>query len=48
MLRCIQMGLSVADLELMDYGFVLDMMIEAGNDHEKYDYIATQEDFDAF
>ena len=48
MLRCIQMGLSVADLSLMDYGFVVDMMIEAGNDHEEYDYIATKEDYERF
>lgn len=25
-----------------------DIMIEAANDNEKYDYLATQEDFDNF
>lgn len=28
----------------MEYGEVKDMQIEAANDHEEYDYLATQED----
>jgi len=48
MLRAFQLGLSFADLERLDYGFVIDMMIEAGNDGCEYDEIATQEDFDTF
>lgn len=36
------------DLDYLNYGEVVDMMIEAGNDKEEYDYIATQEDFDRF
>lgn len=30
------------------YGMVLDMLIEQSNDNEEYDYIATQDDIDAF
>lgn len=30
----------------MDYGEVADMMIESANDHAKYAYKATQDDFD--
>lgn len=29
-------------------GMVLDMLTEKSNDGEEYDYIATQEDIDAF
>ena len=29
-------------------GMVLDMLVEQSNDHEEYNYIATQEDIDAF
>lgn len=42
------MGLHVQDLAVLDYGMIVDMMIERGNDGEKYDYVATQEDFDRF
>lgn len=42
------MGLRVDDLAALDYGMIVDMMIESGNDAEKYDQIATQADFDRF
>lgn len=29
-------------------GMVLDMLIEQGNDNEEYDYVATQDDINAF
>lgn len=45
-LRCKQIGLTESELILMDYGEVTDMMVESANDHEKYDYLATQEDMD--
>lgn len=48
MLRCLQIGLSPSELHDLEYGMVLDMMIEQGNDNEEYDDIATQEDFDTF
>lgn len=50
MLRAKQMGLSIAELDDMEEGFVTDMIIESGNDLCEDDYceLATQSDFDAF
>lgn len=48
MLRCAELGLSAAELNDMTMGMVFDMLIEKVNDHEKYDYKATQADIDAF
>ena len=47
-LRCFQLGLHLSDLVCMSAGAVVDMLVESGNDSQKYDYIATQEDFDRF
>ena len=48
MLRCAQLGLSDEALGQMSIGMVYDLLTEKGNDHEKYPYKATQEDFDNF
>ena len=48
LLRCVETGLSIADLDFLSIGLVLDMWTEKGNDSLKYDYVATQEDFDRF
>lgn len=48
MLRCKELGLSVSDLEEIEYGLVMDMLIEQGNDQYDYPYKATQEDFNRF
>lgn len=48
LLRCKELGLSLAELEDMDFGLVMDMMTEKGNDEHKYPYKASQEDFDKF
>lgn len=48
MLRCKELGLSVAELEEIDYGLVMDMLIEQGNDEHDYPSKATQEDFNRF
>jgi len=48
LLRAFQLGLSMADLDCLEYGAVVDMMTEAGNDGCEYQEIATQEDFDRF
>ena len=48
LLRCVETGLSIADLDLLSVGLVLDMWTEKGNDSLKYDYVATQEDLDRF
>ena len=48
MLRAVQLGISVADLDLLTIGMVQDMYTEALNDHEPYAIVATQEHCDAF
>ena len=48
MLRCVQLGLSVADLDLVTVGLVTDMITEKCNDEEEYDEQAGQEEFDKF
>ena len=48
MLRAVQMGLSIADLDLLQVGDIYDMAIERGNDDYKWPIKATQEDFDKF
>ena len=48
LLRCVQLGLSMADLELLSIDLINDMYAESRNDDCKYAQIATQEDFDRF
>lgn len=48
MLRAKQMGLSIADMEQLEEGFILDMIIESNNDNCEYKEIANQSDFDKF
>ena len=48
LLRCVQLGLSMADLDLLSIGLINDMYVESRNDDYKYAQIATQEDFDRF
>ena len=48
LLRCVQLGLSMADLELLSIGLINDMYAESRNDDCKYAQFATQEDFDRF
>ena len=48
MLRCLELGLRPSDLADLEYGFVMDMLTERGNDGEDWDYVATQDDFDRF
>ena len=47
-LRCVQVGLTMADLDVLDYGFVMDILAESSNDDYKYRQVATQADFDNF
>ena len=42
------MGISIADLDLLTIGLVIDMYTESANDHQDYDEMATQEDMDRF
>ena len=50
LLRCTQMGLSMADLDVLTIGLVLDMITERSNDEhmDEYARTATQADFDMF
>nr|DAL74656.1 MAG TPA: hypothetical protein [Caudoviricetes sp.] len=45
-MRCVQLGISISDLELLSIGLVNDMFIESRNDDYKYPVLATQEDID--
>lgn len=48
LLRCVEIGISIAELDLLTIGMVMDIWTEKGNDSFKYDNVATQEDFDKF
>ena len=48
LLRCVQLGLSISDLDLLSIGMVNDMYAESSNDEYNYQQIATQEDMDLF
>ena len=48
LLRCVELGISIRDLDLLTIGLVLDMWTEKANDDVKYDRVAGQEDFDKF
>lgn len=47
LLRAVQLGISISDLDLLTVGMVNDMYTESYNDHEgDYAVVATQEDID--
>ena len=51
LLRCVELGISVVDLDYLTIGLVLDIWTEKGNDvvaSENPVYLAQQEDFDRF
>ena len=48
LLRCMEIGISISDLDLLTVGLVLDIWTEKTNDGVKYARVATQEDFDKF
>ena len=48
LLRCIEIGISIRDLDLLTIGMMMDIWTEKANDDVKYEQIATQEDFDKF
>ena len=48
LLRCVQIGLSIRDLDLLTIGMVNDMYAESGNDDFKYRELASQEAMDNF
>ena len=48
LLRSVELGISVHDLDLLTIGLVLDMWTEKAYDGVKYKRLASQEDFDKF
>jgi len=49
LLRCVQLGISIRDLDLLTIGMVNDMFAESRNDEYKgYHELATQSDMDNF
>ena len=49
LLRCVQLGISIRDLDLLTIGMANDMFVESRNDEYKgWRQVATQEDFDRF
>ena len=48
-LRCVQMGMTIADTDLLTIGEIYDMIIETSNERDGDNVRnATQADFDAF
>ena len=48
LLRSLEIGLSIRNLDYLIIGMVMDIWTEKENDSVKYDNLATQEDFDKF
>lgn len=48
LLRCVELGLSIEDMENLDVGMVFDMFTEKNNDDVEYSIVAEQKNFDAF
>lgn len=48
MVRAKQLGLSLFEMDELEEGMIIDMIIESGNDQCEYREIASQEDFDKF
>jgi hypothetical protein len=48
LLRCVQLGISIHDLDLLTIGMVNDMYTESRNDDYNYREVATQSDYDNF
>ena len=48
LLRCVEIGISIQDMDLLTVGLVIDMWTEKANDGVKYARVATQEDFNKF
>ena len=48
LLRCIQIGIPLADLDLLDLGMIIDILKESENDDAEWYQLPTQADFDRF
>lgn len=47
-LRALQVGLTLSDLDFMEFGEVASLLIEQANDGCEYQQVASQDDFDRF
>ena len=48
LLRCMEVGISIPDLDMLTIGLVMDIWTEKGNDGTQYTVRASQGDFDRF
>ena len=48
LLRCVQLGISIRDLDLLTIGLVNDLFTESINDSYPYKDLASQHDMDVF
>ena len=48
LLRCVQLGIHISELDLLTIGTVLDMYTELQMDDEPHDQLASQDDMDRF
>lgn len=48
LLRCVEIGISISELDLLTIGMVLDICTEKSNDTVKYSKVAGQVEFDKF
>ena len=48
LLRCVEIGISISELDLLTIGMVLDIWTEKSNDSVKYSKVAGQAEFDKF
>lgn len=48
LLRCVEVGIAISDLDLLTIGLVLDIWTEKANDGVKYNKVAGQSEFDNF
>ncbi len=48
LLRCVQLGIHISELDLLTIGTVLDMYTELQRDDEPHNQLASQDDMDRF
>ncbi len=48
LIRCVQLGIHISELDLLTIGMVNDMYAESRNDEYKYPVLASQEQMDSF
>ena len=48
LLRCVEIGINIFELDLLTIGMVLDIWTEKSNDGVKYSKVAGQAEFDKF